>query len=674
MNIVLVNYTVQDKIFDYAWLSFKTYVEENYKGSMKWNWPFPINDSKANDAEELVERILALDPVVVGFSLYVWNVGLSRHVAKRIKELRPDIYIVFGGPYCEYKEDPDYFKKLPFIDFTCQTDGYGEPFINELLYQIETDKDWSKVPFMVLPDEKNGYKLAGPTYAKKSFVWPKKIFERNEDYLKAVAAEKSDTILMTIYETHRGCPYSCSFCEWSGGINSKVSFKPTEDILDDMNFMVRNGYLYNLHLVEANLGQLDRDVEIIRHLCEMKKTYGLPILITPAGLSKSKKRNVYMIDELTAEAGLKSEFKISIQDLDQGILNNINRVDEPWENQYSAYSKMRDTYGYRIRADLIRGLPGSTVDKYYETAEIMIQSDVFWERYAWHLLPTSPASDPVYMDKFKIEAIDAPMAPAQGGAYHSKFVGDTGFANIHGLVSDPAYAKLPKIVVATSSYTREDYVEMMVLDGIIVTMETERYLSRLTRYLKNNKGITYGKFYRTFYHNIHKYLNPIQSSILNGIILQAHEKVQGKSNVDFEYYRLENLPWDIYGKIPTLLNVMININRARFYDAIKQFVFAEFGEDDKIEDLINWMINSVKWIDYDPTNVIPFVSEYDWTKEESERSKYLNTPLDTVYSREDWLIDWHTYPIDQRINKYFIMLCSLHGTEKIFKQMRVEKC
>lgn len=675
MNFVYVNYTVRDNVFDYAWLSFKTYVEDNYKGSAKWNWHYPINDSHADSIDDLVNDIIKKNPTIVGFSVYIWNVGLSREVAKRVKAILPDVYILFGGPYCEYKEDPEYFKNLPFIDFTCETDGYGEPFINELLYQIETDKDWSKVPFMILPDEQLHYKNVGPSFAKRSFVWPKKIFERNEDYLKKVFAEKTPySPVMTIYETHRGCPYACSFCEWSGGINSKVSFRPTEDIIEDLTFLAKNGYLYTLHLVEANLGQLDRDVDVIRLVCDLKRKYGLPTDVTPAGLSKSKKNNVYLIDRLLSEVGLNPEYKISIQDLDPLVLKNINRVDEPWEKQYAVYSQMREEFGSKIRADLIRGLPGSTLDKYYESAGILSKAEAFWERYTWHLLPTSPASDPAYIQKFKIDAIDAPMSPTQGAAYRAKFIGDHGFASVHGLVSDPAYAKLPKIVVATYSYSREEYVEMTVVDSIILTMETEGYLSRITKYL-DSIGISHAIFYRRFYNRIQRYLNPIQLSILKGIILQAQEKVHGKSTIDFEYYHIEGLPWDVYAKIPALLNIMININRASFYEVILNFIIGEFKIDnEKLRDVIEWSMYNVKWIDYDPTAPVSFVTKYDWTIDNSEKGLYNNTPCDQSYGQEEWPIDWHTISMKDRINKYFVMLCSLHGSKKTFTSLKVTSC
>lgn len=675
MNFVYVNYTIRDNVYDYAWLSFKTYVEDNYKGSAKWNWHYPISSSKADDVQELVDEILSKDPAIVGFSVYVWNVGLSREVARLVKEQRPDVYIAFGGPYCEYKEDPDYFKKNPYIDFTCQTDGYGEPFINELLYQIETDKDWMVVPFMVRSTDTE-YVTSPVLFQKRTYAWPKKIFERNEDYIRYVIANRNPMVtLQAIYETHRGCPYGCTFCEWSGGINSKVAFRPTEDIIEDLTWLAENGALEDLHMVEANLGQIDRDVEIVQFICDLKAKYKVPNELVLAGLSKSKKSNVYKIDRMMAEAGLASSFKISIQDMDPQVLKNIARIDAPWEEQFEVYNELRNEFGIKIRAELIRGLPGTTLKNYYYAAGEMAKRNVFWEKYTWHLLPTSPASHPNYIEKFKIETIDSITDSTKDTVMKTQYIDDGDIIGRRGLIEAHEYVQSSKIVVATMSYTREEYAEMLVSDGVIFAMETEGYLRRITQHL-DARGITHSEFYQNFYKNFltSKYLDSISYSVLNSIILQAQQKVQEKSAVNFEYYRLDGLPWKIYAKMPAIINIVINLNRQKFYSAVKQWIIDDFGHDEKLDDLIKWCINSVKWIDHDPENPQSFETEYDWTSKSLIKDRYINTPRDTTYSDLNHTIDWHRHDLKTRVNEYFIKLCSISGSNKMFRHIEVNPC
>ena len=143
MNISFMNLKIPaDYItIDYAWASFKTYHEENYKGKTKWNWNIPFIDDEYDNIDDIIQEIISQKPDVLGISLYVWNVGISLKIAERVKQNLPNCIIVVGGPHILYKEQMDYFKKNWFIDFVCEPNGYGEPFFDELLYQIETDKN-----------------------------------------------------------------------------------------------------------------------------------------------------------------------------------------------------------------------------------------------------------------------------------------------------------------------------------------------------------------------------------------------------------------------------------------------------------------------------------------------------------------------------------------------------
>ena len=46
----------------------------------------------------LVEEILARDPWMVGFTCYLWNIDRTLWIASRLKERRPEIRIILGGP------------------------------------------------------------------------------------------------------------------------------------------------------------------------------------------------------------------------------------------------------------------------------------------------------------------------------------------------------------------------------------------------------------------------------------------------------------------------------------------------------------------------------------------------------------------------------------------------
>jgi hypothetical protein len=46
----------------------------------------------------LVEKIVAARPALVGFSTYMWNVGVFKTLAVELRKRLPDVVIVWGGP------------------------------------------------------------------------------------------------------------------------------------------------------------------------------------------------------------------------------------------------------------------------------------------------------------------------------------------------------------------------------------------------------------------------------------------------------------------------------------------------------------------------------------------------------------------------------------------------
>ena len=58
-------------------------------------------------------------PDVIGFSCYLWNNELSLAYARRIKSIKPETIIVFGGPHypIQVEEQERFLRKRPEIDF-----------------------------------------------------------------------------------------------------------------------------------------------------------------------------------------------------------------------------------------------------------------------------------------------------------------------------------------------------------------------------------------------------------------------------------------------------------------------------------------------------------------------------------------------------------------------------
>lgn len=660
---------------DYAWLSFKTYFEDNNKCKTQWEWLDPITESFALNVDDLVNEIVQRNPDVLGFSLYVWNVGLSLHIAKLVKQQLPDCKILLGGPHITYKEDINYFKDNYFVDAVCKEDGYGEIFITEYLYQLEQPTpNLTEVPYCIFPD-KGLWKESFASFYKRDFKWPKEIYARNIEYIgrRVQKANTEDKKLYVAYETSRGCPFGCTYCEWGGGINSKVTFKSTELIIQDIDFIMDYVKPFFFSFTDANFGIIDRDVDIIKHICKWKKEKDVPSVMYFFGPSKVNKHNVYEIESLTAEYKMLSDYKVPVQDLNREVLKNIDRTDEDWQLQLENYIKIREKHGGKIRLEMILGLPGATLDSYYEALDYSCTLDTFGRRYIWHLLPTTPASKAEYRDKFKIKSLKTSFgmrSTVDGGFGIIKQQHEEEKVQARHMVVEPEWMVPTEIVIETSSYTRKEWVNMFLLDHIILQSEVGEILAPLTKYL-SQRGVKHSTFYRSFWNDFlygDNKLTQSQNNLLKALKEQAEQKVEQSEVVDFEYFSTpSSYPFQIRCVPGPYFNIIFFSNVVAFYMAVLDWCNSKFGKDPIRDDLISFLCGNTKNLTYTP-NQYKFTTNYNWLE-------YIKTgnvvQSKTTYVPQDE-VEWGNIDdLNIRIRKHFLPLCSNSIKTRFFQDIRV---
>src|ERR1022692_393047 len=54
---------------------------------------------------DIAEALLARNPKIIGFGVYIWNVVPTIEVIAAIKRVRPDIKIILGGPEVSYETE-----------------------------------------------------------------------------------------------------------------------------------------------------------------------------------------------------------------------------------------------------------------------------------------------------------------------------------------------------------------------------------------------------------------------------------------------------------------------------------------------------------------------------------------------------------------------------------------
>jgi wyosine [tRNA(Phe)-imidazoG37] synthetase (radical SAM superfamily) len=405
--------------------------------------------------DELVEYINNNKPDLVCTSHYIWNHTFLLEQLSRIRDKVPStVTFAAGGPSIDVNIDDSFFAKYPYIDYAMY--GAGEVAFADLVESLITKNKLIKFNTSNIAwfdKQKNKQVVADFKYVPQLPISP---YTNNEElFTEMVRHEQSLGISIILpYDLTRGCPYSCTFCDWNSGLTNKTTrrkgtYKDEIDLFQKIK-------IKNLYLSDANVGQYQEDIDMITYLAQknLEENAGFAI---DGNFSKLRKENNLKIYHIMAQANLMTEyagFTISVQDIKKEILENIDRPDVGWEVHKSMIKELRDHYPHvQSKVQLIQGLPGQTAQSWRETLAEVCQNDLQLQIFISELLPASPAArDPAYQEKFKF-----------------KYSSSERYNGVH------YYQGIfPESCV---SFTQKDFVEMTALSHLYTAMMVIRYQS-----------------------------------------------------------------------------------------------------------------------------------------------------------------------------------------------------
>jgi radical SAM superfamily enzyme YgiQ (UPF0313 family) len=403
------------------------------KNPQKYKFKSPIYKRLLLD--ECVNDLKDCD--IILFSTYVWNINISLEIAKKLKQIDKKKFIIFGGPSAPDISET-FLRTNNFIDCICHQEG--ERTITNLLDYYPED-EWQKIPGISYVNSNNYYRNSNLPKMREISHLPSPYLTGIFDKL---IKENPDEHWLASWETNRGCPFSCTFCDWGSATTSKISRMDMKKLEEELLWFARHKIEF-IYVCDANFGILPRDYEIAKMALDIKKKYGYPHILSVQTTKNARERS-YKIQKLLYDGGMHKSINLAMQSTDMTTLKEIKRdnisIDDYKELQRRFIADKIPTY-----TDLIIGLPGDTYEKFTRSVDDLIQSGQHYRIQYNNLsiLPNAEMAREEYMKKNQIKTIEIPIV------------------NMHGSLDEtPAdgIVERQNMVISTKDMPTEDWIKV----------------------------------------------------------------------------------------------------------------------------------------------------------------------------------------------------------------------
>jgi radical SAM superfamily enzyme YgiQ (UPF0313 family) len=400
-------------------------------------------------------------------------------------------------------------------------------------------------------------------------------------YTNGFVDEFLDQDLIPMIETHRGCPFLCTYCDWGSAGLKKITQYSVKRVKEDIEYCRVRSKDERLMIDDANFGILgQRDLEIAEYLKNLRQDTGYPgkLIMT---WSQAKSPVVLKI------AGALSDMLMvttSFQSMNKDVLRNIKRKNIPHE-QFSkivGFCRERgiDTYG-----ELMLALPGETLESHFKAIRYLFDMRIdFININPLMLLEGSHLNSAEERSKYDMKTKYRPLE------------------NCYGLYERQAVIESQEMVVHTDTLNEQEYLLCRPVSWLIQMSWNLRRHEVVMKYLQS-LGINPLDFVLTVIRNYQKADSKVRQIFCNFFADARSELFETREELLKFYSRpdeLEKLRQGGFRKLNTHYSSRVSLECdkefAEYYRNIALEMVKENGlnpeeHQDKIDDCCEFMYN-----------------------------------------------------------------------------------
>lgn len=300
------------------------------------------------DAETVARQVAAFDPDVIGFSTFLWSFPFFLQVAAYLKQDDPGRLVAFGGPSARpvMLDHPPHKARSGAVDVLVINEG-EETFRDIVALSDRSDTDLMQLPGVAVRRDGRWHETKARPLGDLNLL--------PSPYDMALVPPGG----LGIMQTYRGCPFTCSFCEW-GTLESPKRVRDIDSIATEFRSMARIGLGATL-LADAGLNLNNGAFQNLRAAADATgflSRRGLICEVYPATVRK---------DHLDFLRNVGNPYVgVGLQSFDTAVLAGVERkYDEArFEQTLQSLTEVAS-----VAVEIIMGLPGDTSENFRRNYE-----------------------------------------------------------------------------------------------------------------------------------------------------------------------------------------------------------------------------------------------------------------------------------------------------------------
>jgi radical SAM superfamily enzyme YgiQ (UPF0313 family) len=289
---------------------------------------------------DIVEDLLSYQSEIIGFGVYIWNIEETTKIVALLKQVKPDICIVIGGPEVSYE-----YTDLPIAKLADHliTGAADLAFADLCRRKLAGDRITDKL-------------IAAPSTSLNDLVMPYREYNDKDIAERFIYVEAS-----------RGCPFKCEFC--LSALDKTAWPFDTARFLEEMRILYDRGarhFKFVDRTFNLNIAISTQILEFF--LVRLDESLFLHFELIPDRLPEALKKLIVQFPPGSLQ------FEIGIQTFNPEVQALISRKQDNAKAEENLVWLRKNTHAH-LHVDLIAGLPDEDLGSFAAGFDKLVQLD-----------------------------------------------------------------------------------------------------------------------------------------------------------------------------------------------------------------------------------------------------------------------------------------------------------